>query len=131
MPPTPIAVAVVVDRGRVLVGRRSRAAIDAAGMDEFPGGKAEPGESLAVAAVRECGEEAGVAIEIIAVIDTAAAVATSGPIEITFFHARLREPAVEPRPPYAWVPIPDLVASRFPAPNARAIEWLRDHHGGS
>ena len=49
-----IAVAVVVRHGCVLVGRRAENAPEAAGLDEFPGGKVEAGEAPACAAAREC-----------------------------------------------------------------------------
>jgi len=51
----PIAAAVVLRAGRVLV--QTRAAGPWAGFWEFPGGGIEPGEDAAAAAVRECREE--------------------------------------------------------------------------
>lgn len=131
MPPTQIAVAVVVDEGRVLVGRRSQAAVDAAGMDEFPGGKVEPGETLPAAAARECAEETGLIVEVLEPIDSAMAPASTGPVEIVFFLARPRSPTPEPRQPYAWISVSHLSQLRFPAANARVLAWLSGHHGGS
>jgi 8-oxo-dGTP diphosphatase len=131
MQPVRIAVAVVLDAGRVLVGRRSPAATDAAGCDEFPGGKVEPGETPREAAARECAEETGLAIDVFEGIDTATARASSGAIEVAFFLARPREPAATPRPPYAWVAIADLQPARFPAANAGVLAWLRAGQGGS
>ncbi len=56
--PTPVALAVVVRTGRVLVGRREG---DPLFPDhwEFPGGKIRPGELPSEAVVRELGEETG------------------------------------------------------------------------
>lgn len=131
MPSMQIAVAVVLDDGHVLVGRRSPAAVDAAGLDEFPGGKVEPGEPLAAAAVRECVEETGILVDVLAPMHTATAQASTGPVEIVFFLARPRSPRPVPRQPYGWVTIADLSRLRFPAANAGVLTWLRERQGGS
>ncbi|NBT12820.1 MAG: NUDIX domain-containing protein [Planctomycetia bacterium] len=125
----PVAVAVVVHAARVLVGRRSLAAVDAAGCAEFPGGKVEPGETTAVAAARECLEEAGVAIRLLDRVVRVAPTA-SGP-EIAFHWAAPLDPADEPRPPFAWVPIADLSRLGFPPANAPVLAILAADHGGS
>ena len=57
-----VGAAIVVD-GRVLACERADPPETAGGW-EFPGGKAEPGESDADALVRECEEELGVQIEV-------------------------------------------------------------------
>ncbi len=53
----------IVERGRVLAARRS-APPDLAGRWELPGGKVDPGEELAAAAVREIAEELGCVVEV-------------------------------------------------------------------
>jgi len=53
----------LVHRGRLLAARRATPA-DLAGGWELPGGKVEPGEDPAAAAVREIAEELGCAVEI-------------------------------------------------------------------
>ncbi|HEX9622363.1 MAG TPA: (deoxy)nucleoside triphosphate pyrophosphohydrolase [Polyangiaceae bacterium] len=58
-PQIAVAIALVWRDGRVLVTRR-RAAAHLGGMWEFPGGKPEPGETLAACAEREVREETGV-----------------------------------------------------------------------
>lgn len=121
-----IAVAVVVHGGRVLVGRRSTAAADAAGMDEFPGGKVQPGETPAAAVIRECAEEAGIAITVVREIATVASMAATGPIDVAFFASTPAAPAAIPRPPFAWMPIAAVPRLRFPRANAAAIAWLMD-----
>lgn len=119
-----IAVAVVVHDGRVIVGRRSASAADAAGLDEFPGGKVQWGETPAAAAIRECAEEAGIGIAVASPIVTVASSSAAGPIDVTFFASRPVDPTAIPRPPFAWVPIAALPGLRFPAANAAAIERL-------
>src|SRR5947209_7478611 len=60
---TQIAIAVVEQDGRFLVGRRP-AGVPLAGLSEFPGGKIEPQETAEAAAVRECFEETGIVVEV-------------------------------------------------------------------
>jgi 8-oxo-dGTP diphosphatase len=125
---TTIAVAVVLRSGWVLVGRRAAEAVDAAGLDEFPGGKVENGERPADAAARECREEAGIAVGIGPLLDRVTAASAAGPLEILFFTARPLDDA-PPRAPFAWVPLEDLAARRFPTANDGALARLRQ--GGS
>ncbi|MDP6469251.1 MAG: NUDIX domain-containing protein, partial [Pirellulaceae bacterium] len=61
--PTLIAIAVVEHNGRFLVGMRPVETV-LAGFSEFPGGKVEPNEVPAQAAVRECLEETGLEVEV-------------------------------------------------------------------
>jgi len=126
---TTIAVAVVVRRGAVLVGRRAAGAVDAAGLDEFPGGKVEAGESPADAAARECAEESGVAVRIDALIDQVSGSAASGPIDILFFAATPLDGGAEPVGPFAWVPLAELASRSFPPANAGVLARLAQ--GGS
>lgn len=123
--PLVIAVAVVLRERSVLVGRRSSDAADAAGLHEFPGGKARDDEAAAAAAARECVEETGVAVRIGGVLDTAASRSRSGPIEVFFFAATPVDPSESPRPPFEWVPVADLERLVFPPANARVLEMLR------
>lgn len=126
-----IAVAVVVHGGRVLVGRRPATARDAAGMDEFPGGKVEPGESHEAAAARECLEETGCGVSIGRRLDSVAATAGGRAISVVFFAATPLDPSVEPRPPFEWLPIAALRHMQFPPANAGVVAWLLHDHGGS
>lgn len=59
--PVPAVLAVVVRDGRVLLVRRANP--PDRGRWGFPGGRIEPGETLAAAALRELREETGVAAE--------------------------------------------------------------------
>jgi 8-oxo-dGTP diphosphatase len=129
----PIAVAVVVHDGKVLVGLRAGDAAEEPGRAEFPGGKIEPHESAAEAAARECMEETGVAVRMLDRLP-AVAVPQSQPARTIFFHwAAPIDTAARPRPPFEWVPIADLSARRFPEANAAVLALLRDNggHGGS
>ena len=67
----------IVRAGRVLAARRSRPP-ELAGTWEFPGGKVEPDEAAADAAVREVAEELGCAIEVTGWLDGSAPVPPPG-----------------------------------------------------
>jgi 8-oxo-dGTP diphosphatase len=131
----PIAVAVVVHDGTVLVGLRADDAPEEPGRAEFPGGKVEPHESAAEAAARECLEETGVAVRMLN--RPCVSVPQQAPLRTIFFHwATPLDATVPPRPPFEWVPIDALSMRRFPAANDTVLAMLRaEHaapgHGGS
>lgn len=128
---TQIAVAVVVDGDRVLVGRRSAAAVDAPGLHEFPGGKVEPGEVPESAAVRECLEEVGLEIRIRRRLDAVHADSTAGPVDVLFFVAEPMDRGGTLKPPFEWRRVAALESHAFPPANAGVLGWLQRHHGGS
>jgi 8-oxo-dGTP diphosphatase len=128
----PVAVAVVVHDGTVLVGRRADDTPEEPGRAEFPGGKVEPHESAAEAAARECLEETGVAVRILD--RPCVSVTQPAPLRTIFFHwATPLDATVPPRPPFEWVPIDALSTRRFPAANGAVLALLRRDggHGGS
>ena len=64
--------AVIVDgEGRTLLIRRSKANKNFTGKWEWPGGKVDPGEDFAVAAIRETKEETGLDVELTGVAGVA------------------------------------------------------------
>jgi len=127
----PIAVAVVVHEGRVLVGRRTDDAAEQPGCAEFPGGKVEPAETPQAAARRECLEEAGIAIRVLERACEVVLQTATPPVAIMFHWATPLDPTAPPRPPFKWVPISALPQLNFPAANARVISMLSRGHGGS
>ena len=131
----PVAVAVVVHDGTVLVGRRADEAPEEPGRAEFPGGKVEPHEPAAEAAARECLEETGIAVRM---LDRPSTVVVQQPPlrTISFHRAAPLDAGVPPRTPFAWLPIAELSRCRFPAANDAVLAKLRaEHtahgHGGS
>jgi 8-oxo-dGTP pyrophosphatase MutT (NUDIX family) len=142
---TAIAVAVVLVGRHVLVGRRSVLAREGPGLDEFPGGKVEPGEPGEAAAVRECREETGLEVTVLRALHVAMGVASFGPIEVTFYLARptahLAQPtawpadsparhAGHPLPPvaapFAWRTVETLGDLRFPETNRGVVPLLAE-----
>lgn len=116
--------AVVVHEGRVLVGQRAADARDEPGRAEFPGGKIEPHESAAAAAARECLEETGVAVRVLEQAHKAVLREAQPTLWITFHWATPLDPMATPKPPFVWVPIPELSARSFPAANAPVLAML-------
>ena len=124
---TAIAVAVVLHGERVLVGKRHPLSREGPGLDEFPGGKVEPGEHPAAAAARECLEEAGLAIAVGRLLDVAMGRASFGPIEVSFFLAEPLDPRQESPAvvhPFTWRTFADLTSLTFPETNARVVAML-------
>jgi 8-oxo-dGTP diphosphatase len=122
MQPTPIAIAVVEQEGRFLVGMRPEG-VPLAGYAEFPGGKVRADETIDATACRECREEAG--LEVV----------PSGPPEIVdwqYDHGAVRlhfvpcrvVAAREPRAPFRWVERSELALLSFPPANAALVASL-------
>lgn len=121
--PTLIAVAVVQQGGRVLVGRRPAGA-ELAGLWEFPGGKILEGETPQQAAARECLEETGLAVRILGEYSRVEHQYEHGLLRLHFLAAEPVDPAAAPREPYRWVPVGELDRYEFPAANAAVLRRL-------
>ena len=109
-----VAAAVIEDDGRYFVTRR-QPGVHLEGYWEFPGGKCEPGESLAACLAREMREELGTAIAVGAEIFTVAHDYPDRRVELHFLACHLLS---EPQPclgqEMRWVAREDLAALRFP-----------------
>ena len=104
--------------------------MDGPGLDEFPGGTIEAGDTPAEAAIRECMEEAGVAVVIGDVLDQAAGTCRAGPIEVWFLAATPQQ-ETQPLSPFTWVGLAELASRNFPATNRRVLAELQQRYGGS
>jgi mutator protein MutT len=123
-PPTKIAVAVVEQDGRFLIGQRPEGAA-LAGLWEFPGGKLEPGETLEQAAVRECQEEAGIAVKVLGERMVVTQQYGHGMLELHFFACSPSSADQVPKQPFRWVHGAQLGDYAFPAANSTVVETLR------
>src|SRR5438067_9121314 len=115
--PTPIAIAVVEDNGRFLVGQRP-AGVPLAGLWEFPGGKIECGETPEAAAVRECFEETGITVEPLFRYPEHIRIYAHDHVHLYFIACRSSaSQSNSPRPPFRWVQREDLNRLQFPEGN--------------
>lgn len=96
--PTDVVIALIWRRGRLLIGLRPEGKALPL-LWEFPGGKCEPGESHTEALGRECREELGVDVIVGPTVwGPVGAMSPGGPLQLFFYHARLRDPLAEPQP---------------------------------
>ena len=123
MPATEIAIAVVAVFGRVLVGQRA-AGSSLAGYWEFPGGKVEQGESAEEAAQRECMEETGIEVEILAEYPSQQQTYEHGELLLRFFVARPCGDSIAPQGGFKWVDHNELATLQFPAGNQGLLKLL-------
>jgi 8-oxo-dGTP diphosphatase len=125
-----IAVAIVEDQGRFLIGQRPTDAT-LAGHWEFPGGKIEPGETAEQAARRECLEETGVAVEVLEQISLIEHAYPHGQVELYFFACRpLKLPLALPQR-FRWAPRTELANYEFPPANAGVLQWIGKGNTGN
>jgi 8-oxo-dGTP diphosphatase len=121
--PAEIAVAVVLQAGRVLIGPRP-AGSPLAGLWEFPGGKVQPGESPSQAAVRECLEETGLTVRLGRLWNETEYAYSHGRVRLWFFQAEPCQPEQPPKPPFRWVPLAELPRYPFPEANRPVLDLL-------
>ena len=113
-----VVVAAVIEREGLILAARRIEPPELAGRWEFPGGKAEPGESDGAALERECVEELGVRIRVGDRIGPEYPIAGGAMVVRTYFATiEEGEPQVlDSHDALAWV--------RPGTPEARALPWL-------
>ncbi len=127
--PKPIAVAVVEHAAKFLIGRRPDG-VELGGLWEFPGGKIEPDETPAQAAVRECHEEAGLWVEAGSSLGEVTHDYGDFAVHIHFIACRLLDGAAQIPATYRWVRPDDFADYKFPAATAAMLKKLRPKPGG-
>ena len=120
---TQIAIAVVEDADRFLIGQRP-AGVALAGLWEFPGGKLLPGESPEEGAVRECAEETGLIVRAKSRYPEQVQEYPHGTVQLHFIACEVVDPGMMPRAPFRWVGRNDFVNYEFPAGNRALLAIL-------
>ncbi len=123
--PTQIAIAVVRDGERFLIGQRPNG-VPLAAFWEFPGGKidVEAGETPEEAARRECLEETGLAIEVARQYSSHLHRYAHGTLLLHIFDCVPASPFPEPSAPFRWVSREALKEYKFPDANAELLRML-------
>jgi len=117
-----IALAVIIRGNEVLIQRRPASADHLPDVWEFPGGKVEPNETPASAAIREAREEVGLEIEITRALTPIEWDYTERSVTLHPFEARvIAGEAVGAK----WATRHELNAADFPAANRALIAALR------
>ena len=123
----PIAAAVVLHAGRVLVQTRGPGR-SWSGHWEFPGGKLEPGEDAAAAAVRECREELGLEVAVLEPLHSTEWSYPGVRVRVSFLLCELRAGSAAPRPTEGqelrWADADELARLRFLPANAGVLALL-------
>jgi len=117
-----VGIGLIWSDDRLAVGIRSLGSA-LAGRHEFPGGKCHPGESPGAAALRECEEETGLAVELLGLRLRTEHRYAHGLIDLHFFDCRALS-ASELKPPFQWIPVAELGALHFPEGNYELLADL-------
>ena len=124
--PTEIAIAVVEDSDRFLIGLRPPD-VPLAGYWEFPGGKIRLEETPEEAAVRETNEETGLRVVAQSVYLVHDQDYDHARLRLHFIRCRVLDFEQTPEPPFRWVSRSELDRFSFPVGNRPLLELLR--HG--
>lgn len=123
---TIVVTAAVIERdGRLLITRRQKG-VHLEGLWEFPGGKCDPGESLAACLARELREELAVESIIGTELFTTTHAYPERSIELHFFACAVHgDPVPQIGQEMRWIRRDELSAFEFPPADAAFIEDLR------
>jgi len=119
-----VTAAIVEDHGRFFVTRRLKG-VHLEGLWEFPGGKIEPGESLADGLRRELHEELGTEVEIGEEVFTVTHHYADRSVELHFLACTfLNAPVPRLGQEMRWVPREELRSLKFPPADEELIRVL-------
>jgi 8-oxo-dGTP diphosphatase len=127
-PVVDVTAALIMDEaGRYLITRRRRGT-HLEGLWEFPGGKRDPGETLAACLRRELAEELGACFEVGEGVATTTWEYADRTIVLHFYRCRLASGVIEAREgqAMAWVRPAEMAGYAFPPADAALIARLPD-----
>jgi mutator protein MutT len=123
--PRVVVTAAVIRRGDAFLVTRRQSGVHLEGYWEFPGGKCDPGESLAACLEREIGEELGVAIRVGREVLATEHAYPERIVELHFFECELLgEPTPLLRQEMNWVERTKLRRLSFPPADDELIDLL-------
>ena len=119
-----VAAAIIERAGRFLITRRQKG-VHLEGYWEFPGGKCDPGETIAACLARELLEELDVDVQVGAEVFATSHTYPDRTVELHFLECRLRG---EPRPQLGqemqWAARDELSGLAFPPADGELIQRL-------
>ena len=118
-----IAIAVVQENDLFLAGPRDAKQV-LGEYWEFPGGKIEAEESASEAAIRECLEETGIAVQVVGQYPAVLHDYDHGTVQLHFFDCRPASESPPPQTPFRWIPRKELSDYVFPAANQSLLALL-------
>lgn len=124
MTPRLVVGVAVVAHGRLLAARRTSPA-EAAGRWELPGGKVEPGESPAEAAVREVREELGCAVTVTGTVDGAEPIRPGLSLRVVLARLDAGDPVPHEHDALRWLGPEELDSVDWLEPDRPFLEPLR------
>ncbi len=122
-----IALALIWRGGEVLIAQRASNAEHLPDVWEFPGGKIEPGEAPAEAAVREAREETGLEIEVVAAREVIEWEYVERRVTLHAFDCQILGGDEKNR---RFIAVQDLKTEDFPAANRDLIRDLQKNSSG-
>jgi A/G-specific adenine glycosylase len=121
-----VALAVIVRGGRIYIQQRPERG-HLGGLWEFPGGKCRAGEKAETAVVRECGEELGIEVEVLARLAEVDHAYSHFKVRLHVFVCRSRGGRIRNPRPHAWVRFAELREYPFPAANHKFFSKLNEY----
>lgn len=121
-----VAIALIIEGGKVLVARR-RPDVHVGGCWEFPGGKRQPGETWESCLLRELREELGVEAKIIAPWTRIDYEYPEHTVTMRGFRCRIVDgtPKALSSQEVQWTPLAELRPSEFPPANQDSVRQLQ------
>lgn len=122
-----VSLAILISGDRFYIQKRPSTG-HLGGLWEFPGGKAQPGESPEQTLKREIFEELGVQISIKSKMATVNHAYSHFKVQLSFFECRIRRPnQIRTQNPFHWISIHQIDDFPFPGANHKFFPILRTY----